>query len=248
MSDAPVIDARELTVRLDGRAVVDHVSFTVPAHQTTAIIGPNGAGKSVLLRALLRLLPIEHGTVTFWGTDQAYFRRFASRLSYIPQRLTFDRAFPLTVAGLFALKSRRFIGMRADERDHMLELLRLVGMQDSLHARIVTLSGGQLQRVLVAYSLMNKPELLILDEPAAGIDSQGQETMYALLERIQQRESLTLLLVSHELDVVMRYATQVLCLNQQLLCAGVPQQTLTADVLSQMYGSSAGHFHHTHSA
>lgn len=241
---SPAVRVTDLSVTLDGHLIINNVSFTVPVGETTAIIGPNGAGKSVLLKAILGLVPISHGRVEILGRNQTQYRRVAPRVSYIPQSLSFDDNFPLTVRGLFSFKSTRLIGMRATERTRMRELLERVGMKDFENAKLSTLSGGQLQRVLLGYSLLNKPQLLILDEPAAGIDISGQETIYSLLQRIQAEDRLTLLLVSHELDIVIRYANQVLCLNRDLLCAGVPHDVLSPDLLAKMYGEGVGHFVH----
>jgi zinc transport system ATP-binding protein len=241
----PAIRVTNLTVRLEGRLILENLSFTVPEGQTTAIIGPNGAGKSVLLKAILNLLPLESGTVSMFDLDHTSFKKIAPLIAYIPQSLALDHNFPLTVEGLFSLKSRRRIGLTPGEHVRMRSLLELVGMSQIVHRSLSQLSGGQLQRVMIAYSLMNRPRLLILDEPSAGIDVHGQETIYALLHRIQQEEKLTLLLVSHELDIVMRYADQVLCLNKKLLCAGVPREVLSNDVLTAMYGEPIGHFVHT---
>ena len=240
------IDASHLRVTLDDHTIIDDVSFSVPVGQTTAIIGPNGAGKSVLLKSLLGLIPLAAGRVTFWGTDHRQWRAIAPRVAYIPQSIEIDHAFPLTVRGLFALKSPSFIGLSEARVERMQELLAMVGMAESDQALLHTLSGGQLQRVMLAYSLLNEPELLVLDEPSAGIDAQGQENIYALLERIQQEEQLTLLLVSHELDIVMRYSEQVLCLNKKLVCSGAPHEVLSNEVLREMYGGPIGHFHHSH--
>lgn len=240
------LEVDDLVVMLDGQRIIDHISFRIPVHETTAIIGPNGAGKSVLLRAILRLLPKQGGVVRIFGTPHEQYRKVAPLVSYIPQKMPFDRTFPLTVAGLFQLKSRQRLGVSAADVNRMRTLLALVGMENYASHKISTLSGGQLQRVLLAYSLMDHPQLLLLDEPAAGIDMQGQETIYTLLQRIQQQEGLTLLLVSHELDIVMRFATQVLCLNRKLLCAGVPREILSPDILEQMYGTPISHFTHHH--
>lgn len=242
----PAIAVAGLTVVLDGHTIVEDVSFTIPAGQTTAIIGPNGAGKSILLQAILRLIPKQSGHVEIFGTPHEQYRKIARDVSYIPQKLSFNRSFPLTVHGLFALKSRRWLGLSPDEEARMKALLQLVGMPRHLDSRISTLSGGQMQRVLLGYSLMDQPKLLILDEPSAGIDVQGQDTVYTLLHRIQEQEHLTLLLVSHELEIVIQYASQVLCLNRQLLCAGVPREVLSNDLLEKMYGSPVGHFAHSH--
>jgi zinc transport system ATP-binding protein len=238
------LSIRDLTVQIAGRTLIDSVSFDIAQGSTAAIIGPNGAGKSVLLKSIMGFIPKSKGSVSILGVPHDQLRTIASDLSYIPQRFSFDPDLPLTVQGLFTLRSTRKIGMRISEIKRMKSLLTLVGMKNHLQSPIGTLSGGQLQRALVAYSLMLKPKLLILDEPAAGIDVEGQETIYSLLERIKEEENLTLLLVSHELDVVMRYADQVICLNKNMLCAGKPHEVLSNELLSQMYGGPVQHFTH----
>lgn len=246
MSLEPAIDVKNLTVILGSHKVLDELSFTIPLGQTTAIIGPNGAGKSVLVKALLRLTPKESGQVTIFGQPHEQYRKIAPMISYIPQHFHVDPSFPLTVRDLFSLKSPRPLGLNRIHLHRMHELLKLVGLKGLEKAQLHTLSGGQLQRVLLAYGLMDNPRLLLLDEPSAGIDIKGQETIYALLQRIQQESNLTMVLVSHELDVVMQFAQQVLCLNRQLLCAGPPHSVLTSELLKEMYGTTVGHFAHTH--
>lgn len=242
------LEVKNLTVSAGGYRILDNVSFSVPVGSTAAVIGPNGAGKSILIKTIMRLLPKEKGEVTIFGTPHEQYRKVAKSLSYVPQRLELDRNFPLTVRGLFSLKSRALLGMSKADFERMENLLEKVGMHGKSSQRLSTLSGGQLQRVLIAYSLMDKPKLLILDEPAAGIDVSGQESIYMLLQRIQKEENLTMILVSHELDVVMEYADQVLCLNRKLLCAGIPHEALTTEVIHEMYGTPAKHFHHDHLA
>lgn len=246
MSDTKVLDVKNLSVVIDDHALIENISFSVEKGSIAAIIGPNGAGKSVLIKAILGLMPKQSGTVTFFGTDSSRYASIAHQISYIPQYLNFDRDFPLTVEGLFMLKSTRLIGMSQEERERMEKLLSVVHLQDHVHKKLSILSGGQLQRALIAYSLMDHPSLLILDEPSAGIDVSGQETIYHLLQRIKEEEHLTMVLVSHELDVVMQYADQVLCLNKELLCAGVPHDVLSQDLLEKMYGMPLKHFTHTH--
>ncbi|MBI1833387.1 MAG: metal ABC transporter ATP-binding protein [Candidatus Andersenbacteria bacterium] len=194
----------------------------------------------------MRLLPKTSGDVKIFGIPHENYKEIAPLISYIPQRLAFDDHFPLTVKGLFELKSPRPIGMSVSERTRMEEVLELVSMRTHLHERLSELSGGQLQRVLIAYSLTDHPKLLFLDEPSAGIDVQGQETIYALLDRIRQEEKLTMVLISHELEIIMQYADQVLCLNQRLLCAGAPQHVLTDDLLKEMYGTGVERYEHSH--
>lgn len=242
----PAIEVKNLSVTIDDHNILDGLSFSIPQGSTAAIIGPNGAGKSVLVKTILRLIPKTKGEVRICGINHEQYRQVAPLISYIPQKLEFDRDFPLTIEGLFTLKSPRPIGMSDPERQRMADLLHLVGMGRYAHQKLSTLSGGQLQRVLVAFSLMDHPKILVLDEPAAGIDVQGQETIYSLLRRVQKEEQLTMVLISHELDVVMQFADQVLCLNKELLCAGIPRKVLTNDILERMYGTPVGHFVHDH--
>lgn len=242
----PALDVKDLSVIIDDHAIIEHITFSVDIESITAIIGPNGAGKSILLKAILGLIPKTHGTVTLLGVDSSRYQAIAPDISYIPQRLEFDRDFPLTVEGLFTLKSSRLLGLKAADKERMARLLNLVNMRSHQHKRLSVLSGGQLQRVLIAYSLMDHPKLLFLDEPSAGIDISGQETIYELLHRIKDEEHLTMVLVSHELDVVMQYADNVLCLNKELLCSGVPQEVLSQEVLQKMYGAPVKHFSHHH--
>ena len=242
----PAIDVQDLTVSLDNHLILDNLSFTIPQGQVAAVIGPNGAGKSVLVKTILNLLPKQKGTVNILGINHEKYRKVAPLISYVPQRLNFEHDFPLTVKGLFSLKSSRPIGMRLNEKERMMELLTMVNMEQYVDQNVNALSGGQLQRVLIAYSLMDNPQILILDEPSAGIDIKGQGTIYSLLKKIQTEKKLTMILVSHELDIVMQYADQVLCVNKTLLCAGVPHEVLSNDMLANMYGAPVQHFHHTH--
>lgn len=238
------LEVKNLSVSLAGHHILEDITFSVHVGSATAIIGPNGAGKSVLVKAILRLIPKSHGKVTIFGTPHEKYRRVARQISYVPQRINIHRDFPLTVKGLFALKSRRGFGTATADRQRAHALLETTGIVSHENRRLSELSGGQLQRVMLAYSLMDKPRLLILDEPSAGIDVAGQETIYALLKRIQQEQQLTLVLISHELDIVMAYADQVLCLNRKLLCAGVPNEVLSQEMINEMYGAPTRHFHH----
>lgn len=242
----PAIQVKNLFVKLGGHSIIEDVSFDVPSGQTTAIIGPNGAGKSILVKTILRLISKQSGQVSILGVDHTHYRRIAPLVSYIPQSLSFEHTMPITVQELFSLASSKHLGMSQDDQNRMHHLLNLVGMSNTEQVCLSHLSGGQLQRCFIAYSLLDQPKLLILDEPSAGIDVAGQESIYNLLERIKEQEQLTLLLVSHELDVVMRYASQVLCLNRRLLCDGAPRQVLSNELLQSMYGAPVGHFMHHH--
>lgn len=238
------ISLRQVSVQINGNSILENISFDVPVGATTAIIGPNGAGKSVLLKTILNQIPASSGTIEIYNTPVRQYRKVAYRISYIPQKIALDTNFPLTVEGLFSLKSKRWLGLSRTDRERMNRLLQRAGFRSAASVKLNTLSGGQLQRVLIAYSLMDKPELIIMDEPSAGIDVQGQETIYELLKHLQEEQNLTLLLVSHELDIVIRYAKQVICLNRELLCAGVPHKVLSDETLERMYGTPVAHHIH----
>lgn len=242
----PALKIENLTVELDGHIVLEDISFITDAGSVTAVIGPNGAGKSVLLKCILKLLPKKTGTVEIMGINHNNYHRIAPLISYIPQYINIDHSFPLTVSGLFSLKSTSPIGMSNKEKQRMLDLLDKTNTAHLLNKRLSVLSGGQLQRIILAYSLMDSPKILLLDEPAAGIDVEGQDTIYTLLSRIQKEEKLAMILVSHELQIVMNYATQVLCLNKKLMCTGTPRKVLTNETLQRMYGTDVGHFLHDH--
>ncbi len=244
MTNSPALSIDQLSVVLNNHQILNDISLTVNTGETAAVIGPNGAGKSVLLKTILRLNPKRSGKIQIFGIPHENFSAVAPLLSYIPQRLNFPDNFPLTVQGLFSLKSRRRLGLKPDELSRAKHLLNEVAMLDFLPAPLSSLSGGQLQRVLIAYSLMDSPRLILMDEPVSGVDVQGQETVYNLLARLQSEHHLTLVLVSHELDVVVRFATQVICLNQKLFCTGAPHQVLSDDVLEQMYGTPVAHHVH----
>lgn len=219
-----MIAVNNLTVTLSGHRVLDNVTFDIKRGETVAIIGPNGSGKTTLLKALLGLIPYE-GSITIAER---------TAVGYVPQRLEFDRTMPVTVRELLAIHRQQQSGERISQ------VLQRVGIEHLADRRLGVLSGGEFQRVLVALALLNKPQILILDEPAAGIDVEGADEVYRLLQGLRQSEGLTILLVSHDVDVVFRYATNVLCINHRLVCSGLPLEALTKDTLEQLYGD-----HHT---
>jgi zinc transport system ATP-binding protein len=238
----------DLSLVLGESTIFEHVSFVVDAGETAMIIGPNGAGKTMLVRTMLDLLPYSAGTVTMLGRDNRELGPVRDRIGYMPQRLDFDRTFPISVYEIMLLRLRRsgFWLHRKAKREAVLEALTRVHAEKLVDRRIGRLSGGELQRVLLAYALLLDPELLILDEPAAGVDVAGEETFYELIHGIQSERDLTVLMVSHDLDVVFKYADQVLCLNRELLCHGAPRAVLQPDVLERTYGTLAASYHHHH--
>ena len=232
---ANALEVDHLTVRLGNVEVLRDLSFSVPKGTSLAVIGPNGSGKTVLFRALIDAVPYD-GTVS-WSDD--------ARIGYVPQRLDIERNLPVTGHDLLLARARLSSAARGDiER-----VLARVGLvPDILQKPIGTLSGGQFQRLLMAFALLGDPTVLLLDEPTAGIDEPGQERVTQTVHRLQE-QGVTLLMISHELNVVYRFADNVLCLTRGRAYFGAPRQVLTPELLDQMYGEPvAFHVHYDSSA
>jgi ABC-type Mn2+/Zn2+ transport system ATPase subunit len=188
----------------------------------------------MLFRALLGLVPYQ-GIISW---------KPGIHIGYVPQKLFVDRSLPVTVREFFLLKSNRFWNPEKSYIEHLDHELDLVAVKrDILNKPLGELSGGQLQRLLVAWAMLNHPDVLLLDEPTAGVDIGYKETLYQVMHRLQQERGTTVLLISHDLNVVYRYAQQVICLNKTLVCQGRPTEVLSQEELSKVYGES-GFYHH----
>lgn len=225
-----IIVVHDASVELGGTRVIESVSLRVERGSTVAIIGPNGAGKTTLLRAMLGLVPLASGSITLFGVPVSQLGEWRQRVGYVPQRLEYDRYLPLTVHEM--LRAYVPSASRADIEAALHE----VGVFQMLHHPIGKLSGGQLQRAVIALNLLRQPEVLFLDEPATGVDIEGETRFYDIIERLREQHHLTVVLVSHDLSVVTRYASQVLCLNRRLLCFGPPAEALNAEMIRLVYG------------
>jgi len=226
-----LLDVSHLTVELAGHKIIADLSFQVLPGDTLAIIGPNGAGKTVLFKALLGLLPYS-GQIS-WPKE--------IRIGYVPQRLYVESDLPLTTAEFFHLKNAK--------NPEIHRVMAAVGFTDPheiLNSKLGVLSGGQLQRILIAWALVGHPQVLLFDEPTTGVDLSAEESIYSLLNKLQHQENLTLLLISHELQVVYKYATNVLCLNKEGLCFGPPKKALTQEALNKLFGENVSVYHHKH--
>ena len=219
-------------VTFEGETALSDINLALDAGDGLAIIGPNGAGKSVLVRALLGMLPYRGEIV--WATG--------TRIGYVPQKIDADRHLPINLQNLLAAKSA-VLRLAPGETHATVEAVGLD--RKTLRTPVGHLSGGQFQRALIAFALLGKPNVLILDEPTASIDKPGEEQIYELVHRLQDEYEMTTIVVSHDLSFVYRYATKVLCINRSGLCFGPPEEALTPGVLEKLYGPHK-YFHHHH--
>jgi zinc transport system ATP-binding protein len=250
-SGAPVVEVRDLHATLGGNPVLRGVNLRIPAGEVVALIGPNGSGKTTLLRCLLGLQRADKGEILLFG--QRGFGKALPRIGYVPQKLMLDRSFILSVREFLSLKlkqTRGWFWQRHRTTDKLISAaFEETGIENLLDRPIAQLSGGQLQRVLIAFSLLQNPELLLLDEPTAGVDTPGEQSFYELVGTVRKRRQLTVVLVSHDLSMVYRHASWVYALNGVICCEGTPEEVMNADSLRQAYGihvSPYGHHHHVH--
>ncbi|MCI0532678.1 metal ABC transporter ATP-binding protein [bacterium] len=231
-----VLSVENLHVTLNGHNVLKGVSFEIGKGEIAAIIGPNGSGKTTLLKAALGLIPYS-GNISLLGMPPSSIKKISGKIGYVPQRLDFDRTMPVTVSELLSIhnKSHETEESRG-KTDIMNRTLSLARTEHLLKKRLGVLSGGEFQRVLLSLALLNRPEVLFLDEPVASVDIEGAGEMYALLKELREREGITVVLVSHDVDIVFRYATTVLCINHELICHGAPHAAMTRENLEKLYG------------
>ena len=235
------IRIRDLGVRIGSVTILENVSATVPRGVCTAIVGPNGAGNTTLTRTILGELP-HTGRIEF-GFRDGTFSETPPRFGYVPQKLNFDRDMPLTVLEYLVsgLELRPvFFGISRKFREKAAAYLEEVECGKLIDRPLGALSGGELQRVLLVQALMQNPEILILDEPAAGIDFKGEQLLCELLEKFRRTLGFTQLMVSHDLSMVAAHAAHVICINRTVFAAGEPDQVLTPKVLHETFGLHVG--------
>lgn len=218
-----LVEATGVTVRRGGRAVVDGVDLALHRGEIVTLIGPNGSGKTTLVRAVLGLTALDAGTV---------WRRPALKLAYVPQHLDVDRTLPLSV-GRFLRLGGEVAGPR------LAEALGEVGAEGVLDRPVQAISGGELKRVALARALLRRPDLLVLDEPMAGVDVAGQADLYALIARIRRERRCGVLLVSHDLHLVMSATDTVICLNRHVCCRGRPESVARDPAYVALFGAAA---------
>jgi zinc transport system ATP-binding protein len=236
-----VVEIENLTVDYQGILALEKVNFSVESKDFLGIIGPNGAGKTTLFSCMLGLLDNYKGEIRFFGTSIKKSKKYLGQIGYVPQKPVFEKNFPATISEV--------VGMgltKNSKKDRIDEVLQKVWLHELSHRRIGDLSGGQQQRVFIAKALVNEPQVLILDEPVTGIDSQSKELFYQILHDLNQKENITIIWSSHDLDAVAKLASKVACLNRTLFFHGIPEEFFHNEDLLKMYSESSMQMHMHH--
>ena len=237
--DSCCLRVQNLSVRIGGDKILKDVNLHVHCGELVALIGPNGAGKSTFLKAVLGQREYD-GVIAFSSPGQ---RSRKPRIGYVPQSPAFDPGDPVSVADLFACcLSRRpaFLGLGKNQREEILECLDLVHGRDLIDKRIGTLSGGELQRVLLALALEPMPNILILDEPLSGVDVEGMETLMDMLDEIRKTCDLSILMTTHDFSMLSRYADQVVLIDHGIKIKGTPAQVLKSPEFRETFHLRGG--------
>lgn len=228
MAKPPLLQALDITFKRGTHTILDQVTITIKQGQILTVIGPNGAGKSTLLRILLGL---QHG---FHGHVQPMPHL---KIGYMPQKLFVDSTLPLRVIDFLEL-------WRGGTRARIQETLDVVRALSLIHKPLQGLSGGEMQRILLARALLQKPDLLVLDEPVQGVDILGQQEFYDLIRHLRDALGCGILLVSHDLHMVMAASDQVVCLNGHVCCEGHPEDVKANPQYHALFGPLVPYTHH----
>ena len=215
-----LLSAQDVSLEINKRRVLDHISLQILEQQIVTLIGPNGAGKTSLVKILLGLQAPSSGQVK---------RHRNLSIGYMPQRLQVEASMPITVRKFLQLALRR-------HSPSLSQACEQVGAEGLLDNQLHSLSGGEFQRVLLARALLQRPQLLVLDEPAQGVDINGQAELYELIGRIRDEYRCSVLMVSHDLHLVMSATDEVLCLNQHICCHGHPEQVSNDPAYLELFG------------
>ena len=231
---------QNLSVQIGADAILKDVNLHIHCGQMVALIGPNGAGKSTLIKAILGQRDYE-GIIAFSAPGMRH--RKPPRIGYVPQSPSFDPGDPVSVADLFACcLSRRpaFLGLSPAMRDKTLECLERVHGEDLIDKRVGTLSGGELQRVLLALALEPLPNILILDEPLSGVDVEGQTGLMDMLDEIRKRYDLSILMTTHDFDTLGTYADKVVLIDHAIVIKGTPAEVLESEEFRNIFHRRGG--------
>lgn len=251
MNFAPaVFEVKGLSYSIDGTDILKEIDLVIKKGEYSALIGPNGGGKTTLVRLLLGLEKKSAGEIRLFGKDQKAFRSW-DKIGYVPQRVSqVDQYFPATVEEVVKMgrtaKRGLFQKESPSDREAVASAMTKMDVTNLRHKLIGELSGGQRQRVMIARALASEPEVLILDEPNTGVDMVSQNSFYALLRELNQKDGMTILFITHDVGVIADDIQSMLCINQTLLSCNNPHEVLSCSEMSKLYGIDAHLIHHHH--
>lgn len=249
MTNEPIIEFNQVDFNYNDISVLEDINLVVNKGDYLGLIGPNGSGKTTLLRLVLGLLETKTGQVKLFGQSPKQLKDW-TKIGYIPQKATqFENPFPITVEEVVSLGriAKKGLFGKFDHSDWsaVAEAMSQVGITRLKKKLVSQLSGGQQQRVFIAKALVSDPEVLILDEPTIGIDSQSQELFYQLLGKLN-KQGKTIIIVSHDIDVVANEVSVIACLNKTMVCHGTPKEFINGDYIEKLYGKGKKLIHHGH--
>ncbi|MBN2368587.1 ABC transporter ATP-binding protein [Candidatus Woesearchaeota archaeon] len=235
-----ILNLEKVNFFYNSKQVLENINFRVFKGDFLGIIGPNGAGKTVLMKNIAGLLKPASGKIYLFGTPIEKFKEW-HKIGYVPQKATnFDQTFPSSVEEIVSmglLSKKRFPKIiSGKDREIISEYLKKVDMLSLRKAKIGELSGGQQQRVFIARALVSGPELLILDEPAVGIDKKSQNNFYGLLRDLNKKDGMTIIIITHDISFITKHVNKVACLNQRLLFHGTHEEFCSANMIDNVLG------------
>lgn len=221
--NTPLLTLKNICLSLEQKEILNNINLTLMPRSITTIVGPNGGGKSTLLKVLLKLITPTSGEVIY---------HHKIKIGYVPQKIHLDPNFPISV--------KRFLSLKAGATAEAIEaVMARLSITHLIKHNMQKLSGGEMQRVLLARAILNQPTLLVLDEPTQGVDITGQAELYQLINRTRDQLNCAILMVSHDLHLVMANTEQVLCINQHICCAGTPETVSNHPQFLHFFGHQA---------
>jgi zinc transport system ATP-binding protein len=246
----PIVEVENISFSYGNDEVLSGITLQVPLGDYLGIIGPNGAGKTTLLKIILGLLTPSSGSIRLFGTDLQRFKGW-SKIGYVPQKVSnFDANFPAIASEVVMMGryARRGLFRKTTDEDRraVKQALEYVDMWDYRDRLIGDLSGGQQQRIFIARALAAQPEIVFFDEPTLGVDEVARNEFYALLKRLNRESHLTLVLISHDIEMVTAQAQHIACIDRSLVCHGLPEEFLRDSISGDLLKGDIRIFSHRH--
>ena len=220
----PLLDVKKIFLEIDSKYILEDISFQVNSNQIITIIGPNGSGKTSLIKIIIGLINQTSGEVV---------KKNGLKIGYVPQKFVYNKNLPMSVARFVDYQNNSYLN---DQNISFIE--SLIDINKLFNKQVSSLSGGELQKVLLFRALLSFPDILILDEPTQGVDIQGQLNFYSILSKLRDKFNLSILIVSHDLHFVMKNTDIVICLNNHICCIGKPEEISQNEHFNKIFGEN----------